>query len=144
MKKKIIPESLTSAVSNATEEPEELFPLSGPGIGWYKAKGRNAVTNISRSKEIFDISFDNEDEGTTQVVLSSISGTIKENLESLLKKLSDARSTKQQEHLEAMIILEYVIENGPIIATQELARRYKEVKGIVAKRVWGLYDMEVK
>ena len=69
-------------------------------------------------------------------MLSSISGTIKENLESLLKKLSDARSTKQQEHLEAMIILgEYLIENGPIIATQELARRYKEVKGIVAKRV---------
>ena len=46
-------------------------------------------------KKFLTISFDNEDEGITQVVLSSISGTIKENLKSLLKKLSDARSTKQ-------------------------------------------------
>ncbi len=30
---------------------------------------------------------------------------------------------------------EYLIENGPIIATQEMARKYKEVKCIVSKRV---------
>ena len=29
--------------------PVELFPLSGPGIEWYREKGINAVTNISRS-----------------------------------------------------------------------------------------------
>jgi hypothetical protein len=68
--------------------------------------------------------------------VGSISGNIKENLEVLLKKLGDAGSRKQQQHLEAMITLgEYLIENGPIIATQELARKYKEVKGVVSKRV---------
>ncbi len=70
-----------------TEEQEELFPLSGPEIEWYKVKGRNAVTNILRSKEIFNVTFNVEDEGTTQVVLGSISGSIKENLEVPLKSL---------------------------------------------------------
>jgi hypothetical protein len=54
----------------------------------------------------------------------------------LLKKLGDTGSKNQQQHLEAMITLgEYLIENGPIIATQEMARKYKEVKGIISKRV---------
>ena len=82
-------------------------------------KGRNAVTNISRSKDICNISFDIEDKKSTQLVLGPISGTIKENIDILLKKLGDAGSKKQQQHLEAMITLgEYLIENGPIIATQ--------------------------
>ena len=34
-----------------TKEPEELYPLSGPGIEWYQEKGVNAVTNLSRSEE---------------------------------------------------------------------------------------------
>ena len=65
-------------------------------------------------------------------MLGSISGTIKVNLESLLKKLGEARSIIQPEHLEAMIILgEYIIENGPIIATQELAGKCRDVKSVV-------------
>ena len=30
---------------------------------------------------------------------------------------------------------EYFIENGPIVATQEMANKYKEVKGLVSQRV---------
>ncbi len=87
--------------------------MLGPGIEWYKVKGQNTVTNISRSKEIFNLTLNVKDEGTTQVVLGSISESIKENLEALLKKLGDAGSKNQQQHLEAMITLgEYLIGNG--------------------------------
>ena len=75
----------------------------------------NAITNLSR---------------TTQVN----SGSLKENIDALLQKLSDAGSEKQ--HFKALITLgNYLLENGPIIATQQFAAKYKEIKGITSKRL---------
>lgn len=44
-------ESTVKQRPSSTEEPEEIFPLAGPSIEWYKEKERNAVTNISKSEE---------------------------------------------------------------------------------------------
>ena len=43
--------------SNDEEVPVELFPLSGPGIEWYREKGINAISNISKSDVQLDHSF---------------------------------------------------------------------------------------
>ena len=50
-----IPKPSTNARNNKGEENEELFPLSGPQIEWYKQKGRKACTNISRSTDVGNI-----------------------------------------------------------------------------------------
>ena len=129
-----IPKPSIYARNDKEQESEELFPLSGPRIEWYKEKGRNACTNISRSTEAGNINV--TDDEAPQLVLGSTSGTIKENIKALLQKLGEGGSKNQQQHLEAMVTLgEYLIENGPIVATQEMAKKYKEVKGLVSQRV---------
>ena len=76
------------------------------------------------------------DDKAPQLVLGSTSGTIKENIEALLQKLGEGGSKNQLQNLEAMVILgEYLIEIGPIVATQEMAKKYKEFKGLVSRRV---------
>ena len=125
------PEKLPATKS--TNEQVELFPLLGPGIDWYKRKGVNAVTNISRSEEQ---SIRSDEQGLKYVALGSVKGTIKENIDKLVQKLSDAGSERQQQHFEAMITLgNYIIEMGPIVPTQSLAAKYKEIKGSTAKRI---------
>jgi hypothetical protein len=119
--------------TKSTNEQVELFPLLGPGIDWYKRKGVNAVTNISRSEEQ---SIRSDEQGLKYVALGSVKGTIKENIDKLVQKLSDAGSERQQQHFEAMITLgNYIIEMGPIVPTQSLAAKYKEIKGSTAKRI---------
>ena len=50
----IIERMRTTAVTKSTNEKVELFPLSGPGIEWYRKKGVIAVKNISRSEVRLD------------------------------------------------------------------------------------------
>ena len=57
----------------------ELFPLSGPGIEWYKEKGINAVTNNSRSAIQLD-SFSNGS-NLRYAVLGSVKGKLEDNIE---------------------------------------------------------------
>ena len=53
------------------------------------------------------------------------------NIEVLIEKLSAAGSLKQQEHLSAMISLaKFIMDSGPIVATQKLAKKYIEMKGL--------------
>ena len=58
------------------------------------------------------------------LVRGSLSGTISKNINTLMEKLSVAGSIKQQEHLSAIISLaKYIIENGLIVPTQDLAKK---------------------
>ena len=76
------------------------------------------------------------DENLKYVALGSVKGSIKENIDELLQKLNDAGSEKQQQHFEAMNILgNYILEKGPIVGTQSLATRYREIKCGTAKRI---------
>lgn len=48
-----------------------------------------------------------------------------------MERSSTGGSPKQQEHLNVMISLaSHVINNGLIVATQDLARKYKELKNL--------------
>ena len=112
--------------------PVELFPLSGPGIEWYREKGINAVTNISRS----NVQLDSLSDGSKlrYIALGSVKGKLKDNIDDLLQKLSNTGSDKQ--HLEAMVtIADHIVENGPIVETQHLVAIYKRIKGSTAKRI---------
>jgi hypothetical protein len=58
-----------------------------------------------------------------------VTGNLSQNVNVLFQKLSEAGSEKQQKHLGAMLTLaKYVIENGPIVATRDVAKIYKELK----------------
>ena len=55
-----------------------------------------------------------------------VTGSIRENIDVLITKLGDAGSKKQQQHFEAIISVgNYLIENGPLVQTQQIAKRYK-------------------
>ena len=135
-KKKTVSEGTNITTENVPTQPitkksndelEEVFPLLGPGMKWYKERGVNAVTNLSRTDQV-----DSENNCRAR----SATGSLKENIDALLQKLSNAGSEKQQQHFEALITLgNYLLENGPIIATQQLAAKYKEIKGITSKRL---------
>ena len=113
----------------------ELSSLSGPGIEWYREKGINTVTNISKSDVQLDHSFYNGS-NLTYVSLGSVKGRLQENIDELLQKLSNAGSEKQQKHLETVVTLaNHIIEKGRFVETQHLVEIYKEIKGSTAKRI---------
>ena len=117
--------------SSVGEEPEELIPLLGPSLSWYEDRGVKAVTNILRSEERQTSGVIMQKNERKFLVRGSVSGTLEENIGVLLEKLGSSGSLKQQEHFSAMISLaKYILENGPIVATQVLIKHYKDLKGL--------------
>ena len=54
-----------------------------------------------------------------------------QNVDCLIEKLSKAGSTKQQQHLKAMVsIAKYIVDNGMIVLTEDVAKKYRELKGL--------------
>ena len=61
----------------------------------------------------------------------SVTGTLPENIESLMDKLTAAGSIKRQQHLSVMISLaKFLLESGVLVATQDVVKKYKELKGL--------------
>lgn len=65
------------------------------------------------------------------VVRGNIKGSLTQNVYNLVERLSTGGSPKQQEHLNVMLSLaSHIINNELIVATQDLARKYKELKNL--------------
>lgn len=65
------------------------------------------------------------------LIRGSVTGPLAQNIEDLIDKLSSAGSSKQQRHLSTIISLaRYIMDNGLIVATQDLAKMYKELNGL--------------
>ena len=113
------------------EDDEVLFPLSGPGFDWYRDKGVKLNANVGRTEERMRNSIIMEDNEIKGLVRGSATGSLSENIDVLIDKLSSPASSKQQDHLSAMMSIGYfIINNGPIIPTQVLAKKYKELKAL--------------
>ena len=117
------------AKSEDSNDQDDLYPLSGPGIKWYEQKGVNAVTNRSR-EERKENTNGVRTSGDKYFIRNSVAGNLEQNIEVLMRKLSEAGSESKQKHLKAMITLgNYIIENGPLVQTrrslQENTRRRK-------------------
>ena len=109
---------------------EEIIPLAGHGFSWYKKKGKNAVANLIRSEIRTKNEVVMEDQDMKGLRRGFVSGTA-ENVDCLIERLSKAGSERQQEHLKAMISLaKYIIDNGMIVPTQDIAKKYRELKGL--------------
>ena len=108
-----------------------LFPLCGPGIDWYRDKGVKVNANVARTEERMRNTVIMEDSEIKGLVRGSATGSLSENIDVLINKLSSAGSSKQQDHLSAMISIgHFILNNGLIIPTQNLANKYKELKGL--------------
>lgn len=113
------------------EGDEVIFPLSGPGINWYKDKGVKAKANEARTEERMRNAVIMDDGEIKGLLRGSATGTLSENIDVLIDKLNFAASSKQQDHLSTMISIGYfIMNNGLIVPTQDLAERYKELKGL--------------
>ena len=108
-----------------------LFPLCGPGIDWYQDKGIKFNANMARTDEQLRNTVIMEDSDIKGLVRGSATGSVTENINVLIDKLSSASSSKQQDQLSAMISIgHFIMNNGLIIPYQNLANRYKELKGL--------------
>ena len=106
------------STENNNQETEEIFPLAGPGIEWYKEKGVNAVTNISKAAPTLIFEQGNDMEVSKYVAPCLVTGSIRENIDVLIMKLGNAGSKRQQQHFEAIISVgNYLTENGPLVQT---------------------------
>ncbi len=118
-------------MSQAQGEDEEVFPLQGPGLSWYRQKGVNAAANTARSEERRRSTVIEENGELKGLTRGCTSGSIMENINELMEKLSQSKSERQQKHLSAMISVgSYILENGLIVKTQDLAKKYKTLKGL--------------
>ena len=113
------------------ESNEVLFPLRGPGFDWYRDKGVKLNANVGRTEQRMRNSIIMEDNEIQGLVQGSATGSLSENIDVLIDKLSSPAPSKQQDHLSPMISIGYfIIHNGPIIPTQVLAKKYKELKAL--------------
>lgn len=120
-----------TSVSTKDETLEEVLPLHGPGFAWYRERGVNAAANVARSEEREKNSVIVQDNKIQGLKRGRASGTLIENINELVDKLSESGSTKQQKHLSAMVSVgRFVMENGLIVKTRDLAKKYKEIKGL--------------
>lgn len=63
------------------------------------------------------------------LVRGNIKGSLTQNVYNLMERFSTGGSPKQQEHLNVMISLaSYIINNGLIVGTKDLAQKHKELK----------------
>lgn len=72
-----------------------------------------------------------EDQDRKGLIRGSVNGTLAENVDCLIEKLSKAGSDRQQEHLKAMILLaKFIMDNGMIVPTQDVAKKIQGTKRI--------------
>lgn len=65
------------------------------------------------------------------LIRGNAKGSLAQNVECLLERVSTAGSSKQHAHLSAMISLaSHIMSNGLIAPTQDLAKKYKELKSL--------------
>ena len=65
------------------------------------------------------------------LVGGTANGTLEQNVEDLIERVVTARSSKQQNHLSAMISLgNHIMNNGFLVPTQDLVKKYKDLKGL--------------
>lgn len=65
------------------------------------------------------------------LVHGSANRALEQNVEDLIERAIIAGSSKQQNHLSAMISLAYhIMNNGLLVPTQDLVKKYKEFKGL--------------
>jgi hypothetical protein len=105
---------------------ENIIPLKGPGLDWFKARGVVAMTNINRSlgkeEKVYS-------DGELKGMVSKVSGTLQVNVDEIVNQLNQGVSQKQQVHLMAVLsVAEYILQDGPVVPTQILANMYRENK----------------
>lgn len=72
-----------------------------------------------------------EENKTKGLVHGSANRTLEQNVEDLIEIAIIAGSSKQQNHLSAMISLVYhIMNNGLLVPMQDLVKKYKEFKGL--------------
>ncbi len=114
------------AVSN-----DDLLPLKGPEMQWYTKRGINYNSNLARTEERTRNAVIIQDNEMKGLIRGNAKGSLAQNVECLLERLSTAGSSKQHAHLSAMISLaSHIMSNGLIVPTQDLAKRYKDIKGL--------------
>ena len=121
----------TETDSNNEDETEEVLPLKGPGFQWYTERGINLTANMARSEERTRNPVIVEENQMKGLIRGTAKGTLAQNVEDLIEKVTTAGSSKQQNHLSAMIsLVHHIMENGLLVLTQDLVKKYKEFKGL--------------
>ena len=121
----------TETDSNNEDETEDVLPLKGPGFQWYTERGINLTANMARSEERTRNPVIVEENQMKGLIRGTGKGTLAQNVEDLIERVTTAGSSKQQNHLSAMISLaHHIIENGLLVPTQDLVKKYKEFKGL--------------
>lgn len=108
---------------------EDVLPLKGPGFRWYAKRGITYNSNLARSEERTKNAVIIQDNEMKGLIRGNAKGSLAQNVEDLLERLSTAGSPKQHAHLSTMISLaSHIMNNGLIVPTQDLAKKYKELK----------------
>ncbi|KAJ7361940.1 hypothetical protein OS493_014587 [Desmophyllum pertusum] len=136
----------TETDSYDEDETENVLPLKGPGFEWYTERGINFKVNMARTEERTRNPVIMEDNQMKELVCGTAKGSLDQNVEVLIERLSTAGSSKQQNHLSAMISLaNHITNNGLLVATQDLAKKvlseivapiYIDGKGYIVENQW--------
>ena len=117
-------------------EQHETIPFSKVSSAWYERQYTLAMKNVGREKRQEEsIKVLDNDGKLVCINKYQTQGTLQENMDTL----SNAEvAENQRKHARALVaVAKYIIENGPVVKTQELGRIYikeKELDESIRKR----------
>lgn len=121
----------TETDSKNEDETEDVLRLKGPGFQWYTERGINLTASMARSKERTRNPVIVEDNQMKGLIRGTAKGTLAQNVEDLIERVTTAGSSKQQNHLSTIIsLVHHIMENGLLVPMQDLVTKYKEFKDL--------------
>lgn len=82
----------------ADTNDEDVLPLKGPGFRWYAKRGISYNSNLARSEEWTKNAVIIQDNEMKGLIRGNAKGSLAQNVEDLLERLSIAGSSKQHAH----------------------------------------------
>ncbi len=123
-------------LSQTTPHHDHSLPFPCFSRSWYQKQGRLTQVNAARkrARQLNPISVDSAGDNVS-LKRSPVESSLESNLESLAQCISDLGDQTEKastlSHLNAVYMVgEYIMQNGPIVATQDVAKVYAHTKGL--------------
>ena len=134
-----MPESTDTSEMRLQLQTEPSHPLPFPCVSsqWYARQHRLSTKNAARERRRDSNSIHTDEDGNfTFSDRSRVQGNLRENLCSLRESAQQLSDGNKREHLQAIIAVgEYILENGPVVRTQDVGKLYLEQKGLTRKQL---------
>ncbi len=136
--------SITPFSTSDCQHQQNCAPLPFPllSTSWYKLQWRKAEINKARTEARAHAQREvDDDDCVMEVHHSTVKGSLEDNMHDLSQLCQLKSNESQKFHLQTLIqIASYINDNGPLVATQEVANVYCRLKALTSVTSASMYE----